>query len=284
MFRYEVSRVEATASTRASAPKLRAIRPRHIFPFVFSKDEQVVFQGACVSCLMPCKVVIAGPRGCDKDEATISEMSCCKGPLCSTCEEKQESYCFFCSNHVDERFCVSTRLQNEDGLMAWSLYSQNLVSYHLYNNDMPYLGHFLFSMSPSDRVRLGVTWKRLREIGVRKIYRDFFKQYCDFLKRVFLAKNFRWNLQPVQTAPQPSLFSSEIVRSVAWLSMHKRRQDGEMIGESEQRIPPEFICFCSSRMVVSSHLLQLRDQRKFFSEILRKFLSRFLPHGLPSLF
>jgi hypothetical protein len=64
--------------------------------------------------------------------------------------------------------------------------------------------------------------------------------------------------------------------------MYKRRRDGEVFGKKEQRIPPEFICFCIRRMVVSEHLYQGR-RRMFFSEILRRVFSRFLPHKLPSV-
>jgi len=179
----------------------------------------------------------------------------------------------------NERFCVSTRKQYSDGSMAWSFHSSHLVSYQLSTNQMHYLGHFLCSMRASERLHLGVAWKRLKEIGVRRLYDGFLQGSQNFLKTI-LARNFRCNsfaLQRNVLPFQPSLVSFEMMRHVAWLSTYKRGKGGEILGRREQRIPLEFICFCSSRMVVSSHLLHRNLQRIFFAKILKKVLLRFLP-------
>jgi hypothetical protein len=271
----------ASASASASAPLLRVIQVKPFDPSISLPGQTVSFKGPCVSCMEPCEAFILGLRGSEQEKATISEVSCCKGALCLTCAQKEECFCFFCSKHMQDYFPVSRRLQLQDGKMAWSFKVQDLVQFQLSSNYMPFLAYFLFSMSASEKARLRVTWKRLREIGVRRIYRDFFQESCNFLKMICLARHFRRNPQAVQPA-QPSLFSLKMMQYVALLTIYKRRRDGEMFGKKEQRIPPEFISFCVRRVVVSEHLLG--RQRMFFSEILKRVLSRFLPHELPPLF
>jgi hypothetical protein len=254
--------------------------------FLCTKKETMSFSGPCSVCgnRFSEPIPILGNRNGPLNQANYSAMECCEGPVCSSCSQRQKAGkhshsvqrpCLFCSKNGEKKNVVTTRqVGNDRTSFDWTIYFAEHL--HLLENaylEMPYLFAFLQSMPASQRLSLGISWRTVKDQPFKDLYEGFL-QRSQLLWKRFFARNLTFNPFASQCEPQMVyrwLFTNRMVRKFTWHTYERSSRGLHVVIKSVQRIPPEFICFCSGSMVVFKHSFQ----RRHFQAILRRVFSKF---------
>ena len=256
--------------------------------FNLFRQETLFFRGPCVVCARRFSDPnpILGHRNGPTNQANYSGMACCNGPVCESCSHYQKAgkglqsvtkYCLFCSDVGEKSEVLTTRQINHDRTsIEWTVnFADPLCSFEKAAFGMPFLFEFLCSIPYSQRSHLALTWKRVRDKDIKVLYESFLQRSLDLWKS-FLSRNLTFNpfsRQCDQKLVHPHLFWNRLVRNFKWTAWETCCVHGTKIFQkSVQRIPPEFIFFCSMRMVVFEHSFQ----RKLFQAIIKRVLKKFI--------
>jgi hypothetical protein len=254
--------------------------------FLLIRKETMFYSGPCSTCgeRFSEPIPILGHRKGPKNQANYAAMKCCGGPACLSCSERQKAgkclhrvtkQCLFCSDDGEKNDIVTTRqVGNDRTSIEWTIdFAEHLYWFEKAYLEMPYLFAFLKSMPACQRLSLGISWRTVKDQPFKDLYEGFL-QRSQHLWRRFFARNLtfiQFARQCEQQLVYRWLFSNRMVRKFTWNTYERSSRGVHVVSKSVQRIPPEFICFCSRRMVVFEHSFQ----RRHFQAILRRVFSKF---------
>ena len=254
--------------------------------FLCTRKETMFFSGPCSACgkRFSEPIPILGNRQGPLNQANYSAMKCCKGPVCSFCSQRQKAgefslsvqkHCLFCSEDGEKNDVVTTRqVGYERTSIEWTVdFAEPLYLFDMADKAMPYLPEFLRSMPACQRLSLGISWRTVKDQCFKDLYEGFL-QISQRLWRMFFARNLTFIPFASQCEQQMVyrwLFSNRMVGKFTWHTYERSSRGLHIVIKSVQRIPPEFICFCSRSMVVFKHSFQ----RRHFQAILRRVFSKF---------
>lgn len=242
--------------------------PKMYMGFFGVQYQRKLFEGPCTSCMHVCSIPVLYRVGTKPDE-TYSKTECCQGPLCLTCSSQKKIQCIFCSER-GEKVDVVTIGSDSESKEALILNDQKLDDYERGLSNMPFLQPFLDSIPHSKRKLLRLTWQRVMDEDIRKMYQGFL-QRSQYLWTMFMKRNLPFNRFVHRRCDQDivhrCLLSNRMVSKFRQMYFF-----GGVFYKTLQRIPPEFICFCIRQMCSFGNSFQI----KLYQAILKKVLSKFL--------
>ena len=203
------------------------------FFIVLKKKQCIMYAGPCSVCgkRFSEPIPILGNRKGPLNQANYSLVTCCNGPVCSFCSQRQKAgklshpvqrHCIFCSEDGEKKDVMTTRqIGHKITSIEWTVhFAEPLKEFERASLHMPYLIPLLKSMPVSERLSLGISWRTVKDQHVRDLYDLFLKRSHHLWKR-FFAKTLTFNPHASQCTQQLThsfLFSNRMVNKYTTIS------------------------------------------------------------------